>query len=91
MAGKKAGEVVTFEFPIRDSGRVVPTKSIPPHVLPNFHGLKNEHPDVFLFQFEVLCRGYGYCANDQNLNVFPLTLKGIALQWFMSVYKLGKT
>ena len=65
MAGKKDGEVDTFEFPIRDSGRVEPMKSIPPHVLPNFHVLENEDPDVFLFQFEVLCRGYGYCSNDQ--------------------------
>ena len=64
---------------------MAPTKSIPPHVLPNFHGLENEDPDVFLFQFEVLCRGYGYCANDQKLNVFPFTLKGTALRWFMSL------
>ena len=79
MEGKKYGEVVTFEFPIRYSRRVAPMKSIPPHVLPNFHGLEIEDLDVFLFQFEVLCRGYGYCTNDQNLNVFPLTLKGTAL------------
>ena len=85
MAGKKDAEVVSFEFPIRDSGRVVPTKRIPPHVLPNFHGLKNEDLDVFLFQFEVLCRGYGYYTNDQNLNVFPLTLKATTLRWFMSL------
>ena len=85
MEGKKDGEVVTFEFPIKDSRRVVPTKSIPPHVLPNFHDLENEDPYVFLFQFKVLCRGYGYCDNDQKLNVFPLTLKGIALQWFMNL------
>ena len=76
MAGEKDGEVVTFEFPIRDSGRVPPTNSSPPHVLPSFHGLENEDPDVFLFQFEILCRGYGYCSNDQKLNVFHLTLKG---------------
>ena len=63
MAGKKDGEVVTFKFPIKNSGRVTPTKSIPPHVLPNFHGLENEDPDVFLFEFEVLCRGY-YYTND---------------------------
>ena len=79
MAGKKDAEVVTFEFPIRDSGRVAPTKSAPPHVLPNFDGLENEYPDVFLFQFEVLYRGYGYCANDKKLNVFPLTLNGTSL------------
>ena len=79
MASEKDAEVVTFEFPIRDSIGVAPTKRIPPHVLPNFHGLYNEDPDVFLFQFEVIYRGYGYCANDQKFNVFPLTLKGIAL------------
>ena len=85
MEGKKDAEVVTFKFSIRYLGRVVPTKSIPPHVLPNFHGLENEDPDVFLFQFEIICRGYGYCANDQKLNVFPLTLKGTSLRWFMSL------
>ena len=73
-------EVVTFEFPIRDLRGVAPMKSIPSHVLPNFHGLENEDPDVFLFQFEVLCRIYGtYCSNDQKLNVFPLTLKETTL------------
>ena len=49
------------------------------HKHPHLHGLENEDPDVFLFQFEVLCRGYGYCANDKKLNVFPLTLKGTSL------------
>ena len=78
-------EVVTFEFPIRDSRGVAQTKRIPPHVLPNFHGLENEDLDVFLFQFEILCRGYGYCFNDQKLNAFPLTLKGTTLRWFMSL------
>ena len=72
MVGKKDGEVVTYEFPIRSLGRVAPMKIIPPHVLPNYHGLENEDPDVFLFQLEVLCRGYCYCDNDQKLNVFPL-------------------
>ena len=54
-------------------------QSILPSILPNFHGLENEDPDEFLFQFEVLCRGY----DVQNLKKFPLTLKGTALQWFM--------
>ena len=79
MAGEKDGEVVTFEFPIRDLRGVAPMKRIPPHVLPNFHGLENEYPNVFLFQFEVLCRGYGYCHSNKNLNVLPFTLKGTAL------------
>ena len=75
MAGKKDPEVVTFKFLIKYSRGVAPMKIIPPHVLPNFHSLENEDLDVFLFQFKVLCRAYGNCANDQKLNVFPLTLK----------------
>ena len=54
-------------------------QSIPPSNLPNFHDLENEDPNAFLFQFEVLCRGYVYFTNDQKLNVFPLTLKGTSL------------
>lgn len=85
MAGKKETEVVTFEFPIRDPEGVVQMQSIPPSNLPNFHGSVDEDPDAFLFQFEVFCRGYGYFTNDQKLIVFPLTLKGTSLQWFMSL------
>ena len=54
---------------------------IPPSIFPNFHGLENEDPDEFLFQLEMLCRAY----NVQTLNFFPLTLKGAALRWFMSL------
>ena len=63
MEGKKDEEIVTFEFSIRYSKGVAPIQIIPPHVQPNFHGLENEDPDVFLFEFEVLCRGY-YYTND---------------------------
>jgi hypothetical protein len=54
-------------------------QNIPPSALPNFHGLENEDPDAFLFEFEVLCRGYDYCTNAQKLKMFPLTLKGTSL------------
>ena len=47
--------------------------------------MTNEDPDTFLFELEILCRGYDYYTNDQRLKVFPLTLKGAALQWFMSL------
>jgi len=60
-------------------------KNIPPSTIPIFHGLTNEDLDAFLFQFEVLCRGYGYCTNSKNLNVFPITLKGTTLLWFISL------
>jgi len=85
MAGKKETKVVTFEFPIRDPEGVVQMQSIPPSNLSNFHVLANEDHDAFLFQFEVFCRGYGYFNNDQKLNVFPLTLKGTSLRWFVSL------
>jgi len=77
--------ISTFEFPIKDLGGVTQMHIIPPSSLTNFHGLKNEDLDTFLFGFETLCRGYDYCTNDQRLNVFPLTLKGTALRWFMSL------
>ena len=76
--------IVTFQFPIKDPG-VAQMHSIPPSALPKFHGLENEDPDTFLFEFEVLCRGYGYCTKAQRLQVFPLTLKKTALRWFMSL------
>ena len=75
----------TFEFPIIDLEGVIEMHNIPPSTLPNFHVLKNEYPDTFLFEFEVICRGYDYCTNAQRLKVFPLTLKGAALRWFMSL------
>lgn len=77
--------IVTFEFPISNLGGVTQMHLIPPSSLPNFHGLDNEDPNTFLFGFEVLCRWYDYYTNDQRLKVFPLTLKGAIVQWFMSL------
>ena len=45
--------IATFEFPIKDLGGVTQMHIIPPSPLPNFHGLKNEDPDTFLFDFKV--------------------------------------
>ena len=42
--------IATFEFPIKDLG-VKQMHIIPPLSLPNFHGLTNEDPDTFLFEF----------------------------------------
>ena len=60
-------------------------KNISPSILPNFHGLKSEDPETFLFEFEVLCRSYYYLQDSQKLNLFPSTLKGAALKWFMGL------
>jgi hypothetical protein len=60
-------------------------KNIPLSELPNFHGLSSDNPDEFLFEFDMLCRSYDYISNAQKLKLFPTTLKGNALRWFMSL------
>ena len=81
MVVNKDEEVVTFEIPIRYPGGVAQIQYVRPSIFPNFHGLENEDPDEFLFQLEIICRAY----NVQSLKIFPLTLKGAPLQWFMSL------
>jgi hypothetical protein len=76
----------TLGFPIGDLPRgVAPMKNIPLSALPNFHGLSSEDPDEFLFEFDILCRSYDYISNAKKLKLFPATLKGTALRWFMSL------
>jgi hypothetical protein len=76
----------TLGFPIGDLPRgVAPMKNIPLSTLPNFHGLSSEDPDEFLFEFDILCRSYDYISNAKKLKLFPATLKGNALRWFMSL------
>jgi hypothetical protein len=76
----------TLGFPIGNIPRVVaPMKNIPLSALPNFHGLSSEDPDEFLFKFDILCKSYDYISNAQKLKLFPATLKGNALRWFMSL------
>jgi len=53
--------------------------------IPTFHGLTAEDPDAFLFEFDVLWRGYDYTTDPQKLKLFPSTLKGAALHWFMGL------
>eukprot|EP00253_Pinus_taeda_P020212 PITA_20212 len=60
-------------------------KNIPPATLPNFHGLSSEDLDEFLFEFDILCRSYDYVNPAQKLKLFPATLKGNVLRWFMSL------
>jgi hypothetical protein len=76
----------TLLFPIGDFPLgTAPMKNIPISALPNFHGLSSEDPDEFLFEFDILCRSYDYTTNAQKLKLFPSTLKGNALRWFMSL------
>jgi hypothetical protein len=60
-------------------------KNIPPSALPNFYGKSSEDLDVFLFEFDILCRSYNYLRDAHKLKLFPTTLKDSALCWFMSL------
>ena len=60
-------------------------KNIPPSALPTFYGKPSEDLDVFLFEFDILCRSYNYALDAHKLKLFPATLKDSALRWFMSL------
>lgn len=75
----------TLQYPIVDSAANAPMKAIPLQHIPTFHGLTSEDPDAFLFEFDVLCRGYDYTTDPQKLKLFPSTLKGAALICFMGL------
>lgn len=74
-----------FGFPILDEDTTITTKNISPSIFPNFHGLRSEDPETFLFEFEVLCRSYDYLHDAQKLKLFPTTLKDAVLKFFMGL------
>ncbi len=59
----------TLQYPVVDSAANVPMKAIPLQHILTFHGLTSEDPDAFLFEFDVLCRGYDYTTDPQNLKL----------------------
>lgn len=82
--GRGEKSLSTLEFPIGELPRgTTPMKNIPLLALPNFHGLSSEDPNEF--EFDILCRSYDYVSANQKLKLFPATLKGNALRWFMSL------
>jgi len=84
--GRGENYLSTLEFPIEELSRgTTPMKNIPLSTLPSFHGLSSEDTDEFLFKFDILCRSYDYVNNAQKINLFPATVKGNALRWFMSL------
>jgi len=86
MAQNQANtQTSTLQYPIVDSAANAPTKAIPLQHIPTFHRLTSEDPDAFLFEFDVLCRGYDYTTDPQKLKLFPSTLKGVDLRWFMGL------
>jgi len=60
-------------------------RNISPSIFSNFHGLRNEGPETFLFEFEDFCRSYDYLLDPQKLKLFPTTFKYAALKWFMGL------
>ena len=70
-----SGEQSTFVFPIVDPAAVAQMKNIPPSTFPHFHGKFHEDPDSFLFEFDILCRGYDYSTSAQKPRLFSVTLK----------------
>jgi hypothetical protein len=73
----------TFGFNILDLVQNGNMKNIPPSALPTFYGKSSEDPDVFLFEFDILCMSYKYLQDAHKLKLFPATLKDSTLRWFM--------
>jgi hypothetical protein len=80
-------ESTNLEFPIKEIDEETKMKNIHHSSLPKFHGLSKEDLDTFPFEFDVLCKSYDYVIDAHKLNIFPATLKIVALRWFMGIGK----
>ena len=74
-------ENIEGAFPNRETNKDTKMKNISPSDLPHSHGLTTEYPDTFLFEFDFICWTY----DEKKLKLFPSTLKGAALHWFMGL------
>jgi len=83
--GNDDNEEDPIGFPIQDTDGSVHMKNIPPSFFSKFHCLRSEDLETFLFEFEIVCRSYGYLLKTQKLRLFLATLKDRALKWFMSL------
>jgi len=75
----------SIKFPIGDIKGDAPMNPILLTALANFNGLSTEDPNTFLFEFDIICKGYDYINDAQKLKIFLATLKGTALRWFISL------
>ena len=75
----------SIDFPIGNVTGDAPMRPIPLKTLHSFHGLSSEEPEMFLFEFDIVFRGYDYISDAQKLKIFPTTLKGTTLRWFMGL------
>jgi len=78
-AGEEVASNLTLKLPIRNSNDEAPMKNISFSTPPNFHGLTSEDLGTFLFEFDFLCRSFDYIVDAHKLNLFPATLKDVAL------------
>ena len=90
MYGHDDNEEDIIGFPIQDMDINVHMKNISPFFLPNFHGMRIEDPEKFLFEFEILCRSYGYLSHTKKLRLFLATLKDKALKWLIQSPKQSR-
>lgn len=74
---------ITFEFPILETRDESPMNNIPLSFLPSFQEMSFKYPDTFMFEFDVLCISYDYTSDAHKIKLFPATLKGEVLRWFM--------
>lgn len=74
----------TKEYPIVSPMANAPMKAIPLQNLPNFHGMGSEVL-IHFFWVRCLCWGYVYTIAPQKLKLFPSTLKGATLCWFLGL------
>lgn len=78
-----------FQFLINTPTNDTRLKSIPPIVILTFFGYPHEEPNVFLFEFEILCRIYDYIIDPYKCKLFPFTMKAHAFRWFMGLVNKG--
>ena len=69
----------TFPFPLPSLVTNANLKNTLPNALPKFYGLAIEDPDTFLFEFDILYCSFDYNIDAHKLELFPATLKELAL------------
>jgi hypothetical protein len=82
-------EEITFGFPILNMPTTfdneIKMKNILSSMFPNFYGMACKDLDAFLFEFDILGCAYGYTNDAHKILMFPATLKGTTLKWFMGL------
>lgn len=63
-------------------------ENITSSIFRRFKGMRPKDLNTFLFEFETLCRCFGYSLHTQKLNLFPETLRNKGLIWCMNLGKI---